>query len=821
LNSAGVVHADASGNLSTSLIVNNDITDGTIANSKLATATSSNTANYLVLRDTQGNFAAGTITAGLQGYVTGSVTGNLVGNVSGNVSGSASLNVLKTGDTMTGELRISDATLSPLVVTGNATTPAALITGQSTTTAGVLRLVNMPTIGTTDNALAVDAGGNVTKSSIVTINSVGAVTHGAGTVAQPSVTFSGSPTSGLSAQTADTLVLSTAATNRVSVGATGAVTVSAPTANVVGVTVTGNTIGSSSAVSITQGNNAASGNALAVLAAVNAASNPAVAVSGAANAADIMTITGAAGAGATGRGLFIDKSQASASGVGLQVNSNTASPAVLITGQSTTTAGVLRLVNTPTIGTTDNALAVDAGGNVTQSSIVTVNSVGAVTHGTGTAALPAVTFSGNTNTGIYSPTTNQVAVTTNGTQRVLVDAVGATTINAPTANSVGLTVTGNTAGSSSAVSITQGNNAASGNALLVNAAVNAATNPAVSLVGAANAANIMTIVGAASGSGDGLVIDKSQAGASGEGLQVTGNTNNPAALLTGNGTTQAPALRMAGIPSLPSPTLTFNGTGYALTTDVAGNVMRSVGNNGDSLRSFFSQPNWYQPIEPQREIFLYDDFCGYIAQAYNGLLRYGDSVWGMTTSGGGTVNTPPAVTSARDFGVAQLQVVNNGDVVVVSKQLTAVIFGLGSCVAEARVSLSSIPTTSAYVARIGFGDSTSATAPTDGVYFEMTNAGNVWRCCTVNNNTRTTTVTTSPIATGTYYRLRIEVNAAGTQADFYVDGALVATITNNIPVTPGTRVCGPMLMLNKTTVAGTRTMNVDYWMHHIILTTLR
>jgi hypothetical protein len=94
-------------------------------------ATPSNVSNKVVARDGAGNFAAGTITASLIGNTTGThtgpvngntngthigsvignvsgnVTGNLVGNVSGNVTGSASLNVLKTGDTLTGDLQIS------------------------------------------------------------------------------------------------------------------------------------------------------------------------------------------------------------------------------------------------------------------------------------------------------------------------------------------------------------------------------------------------------------------------------------------------------------------------------------------------------------------------------------------------------------------------------------------------------------------------------------------------------------------------------------------------------------------------------------------
>lgn len=91
-------------------------------------ATQMNQPNKVVARDTNGDFSAGTISANLLGNVQGNVTGNhngntygthygnvsgntaglhtgnVIGNVSGNVSGSASLNVLKTGDTMTGRL---------------------------------------------------------------------------------------------------------------------------------------------------------------------------------------------------------------------------------------------------------------------------------------------------------------------------------------------------------------------------------------------------------------------------------------------------------------------------------------------------------------------------------------------------------------------------------------------------------------------------------------------------------------------------------------------------------------------------------------------
>ena len=67
-DSAGVVHNDALGNLSTSLIVDADITNDTITNDKLADIATADIPNTLVLRDSLGNFITNMIT--LNGTVT-------------------------------------------------------------------------------------------------------------------------------------------------------------------------------------------------------------------------------------------------------------------------------------------------------------------------------------------------------------------------------------------------------------------------------------------------------------------------------------------------------------------------------------------------------------------------------------------------------------------------------------------------------------------------------------------------------------------------------------------------------------------------------
>ena len=58
----GVVHNSSAGLLSSSLIVNADITASTITNAKLANISSSNTPGDIVVRDGSGNFATNMIT---------------------------------------------------------------------------------------------------------------------------------------------------------------------------------------------------------------------------------------------------------------------------------------------------------------------------------------------------------------------------------------------------------------------------------------------------------------------------------------------------------------------------------------------------------------------------------------------------------------------------------------------------------------------------------------------------------------------------------------------------------------------------------------
>ena len=113
-------------------------------------AASANTASKLVLRDSSGNFSAGTITAALTGNVTGNVTGDVTGDVTGNADTATAL-----------------ATGRTLAITGDLAYTSPSFDGSgNVTAAGTLATVNSN----------VGSFGSTTAVPVITVNAKGLVT---------------------------------------------------------------------------------------------------------------------------------------------------------------------------------------------------------------------------------------------------------------------------------------------------------------------------------------------------------------------------------------------------------------------------------------------------------------------------------------------------------------------------------------------------------------------------------------------------------------------------------------------------------------------
>lgn len=127
--------------------------------------------------------------------------------------------------------------------------------------------------------------------------------------------------------------------------------------------------------------------------------------------------------------------------------------------------------------------------------------------------------------------------------------------------------------------------------------------------------------------------------------------------------------------------------------------------------------------------------------------------------------------------------------------------------------------TETFTVRVGFNDSASSGGDgTDGVFFRYAHSVNSgqWVCvCRANGSEAGSTTNTAVSAVpgaNVFQALEIQVNASGTEALFYINGALVATITGNIPVGGG-RETGISTHILKSAGTTARTLLVDLQGH--------
>ena len=171
-------------------------------------------------------------------------------------------------------------------------------------------------------------------------------------------------------------------------------------------------------------------------------------------------------------------------------------------------------------------------------------------------------------------------------------------------------------------------------------------------------------------------------------------------------------------------------------------------------------------------------------------------------------------TTPQDGGVGwarcNMGTASNTRVFYGMNNLTLMRLDLGAVSFKARVRFEDLSDgTDAYTFRGGLLDNNSGEA-VDGAFFRYTHsvAGGNLQAVTRSNNTETAVDTGVTVAINTTYKLEVDVNSAGTSAEFRINGSSVATITTNIPTGSGRETGFGLLLLRS---AGTAALFAMWW----------
>lgn len=184
----------------------------------------------------------------------------------------------------------------------------------------------------------------------------------------------------------------------------------------------------------------------------------------------------------------------------------------------------------------------------------------------------------------------------------------------------------------------------------------------------------------------------------------------------------------------------------------------------------------------------------------------------------GFITTQATDQDAAGVAVFTTSTSAGGRAALISYVTTCFRLGGGESIFETRVRLGNLSDgTQTFTVRFGFMSDAGGDAP-NGVFFRYTHSTNsgYWQGVARNNNSETATnFSTGPVTTG-WQKMKIVVNAAGTSAEFFINGTSVGTVTSNIPTASGRETSiGASIIKSAGTTA--RTLLMDYLAWQIAL----
>jgi hypothetical protein len=269
---------------------------------------------------------------------------------------------------------------------------------------------------------------------------------------------------------------------------------------------------------------------------------------------------------------------------------------------------------------------------------------------------------------------------------------------------------------------------------------------------------------------------------------------------------------LIGNPADTSSKLSVNGSGNFAGGISALQFLKTGGTSDEFLKAN-GTTDVIPYFNPRRGFTHYTDFLRWSAG--------GDGFFVQTVTGTGATTSNMAAYTNQNVGILRL---STGTTATgrasITTQLDTLALGGGLVTCVSGVStFTNSDATETYVDTIGLFDNITGVNQVDGVYFLYDTSGastgsaasGNWQCVTCSNSVRTFTTTTVTVtgSSTVFYNLRIEINSDATLVQFYIDDALVAAHTTNIPVGIA-RTVGFGAQIIKTVGLTNRVLHLDY-----------
>lgn len=190
----------------------------------------------------------------------------------------------------------------------------------------------------------------------------------------------------------------------------------------------------------------------------------------------------------------------------------------------------------------------------------------------------------------------------------------------------------------------------------------------------------------------------------------------------------------------------------------------------------------------------------------------GNNAW-LALNNSGSVGLNASIGSTTRFGIFRCETLTSATAaptLILGSGATFVMGGVKHSF-ETDVYIGALATvTEDFVIRIGYSNSTSSSAPTNGVFFEYDRAtsGDFWRIRCTQLATSSVTVTAAAVTTG-WNTFHVYVNEDGTLAKFFLNGVKIGEVATNIP--NGTsQTVSPSYQIIKTAGTTTRLIYGDW-----------